>query len=511
MPAIMNQPSPDNNRHRPKPKAKRVITEARKIQNREAQRAYRLRQKERQRAQSQKEAVANEQSTITTTPSRSSSAYQELRPYPPVGYFPDSTIPIPHPSWSFPSQDVDAGVPGSGGPAVVEGESNLNGEIISPQAHGFNLTAALNLNPTANPLSVPLPGSNLAALNESIGVAEEPHAFPGFVEMGLDMQIDPLLSALEIFPQSSSDIDSHVSSVDDYFPMDDQLLLSFQQNSSSSSIQTDVNYDYISNTQHIPTSNTSKPACTSADRSKSTTRSAPCTGHAKQPKPIHQSNAPSTSKSITNRKPDSKPINRNPNPNPPAVPNPHTNHLTPLATFFLTGTMYNAHCLGMSIEQFFGLECNSLGSPFYQRVTSASTDPKTLLASVIAANPFLPTHLRPTLPQILIEHHPIFDLIPLAGLRSRAIIMSATMPGLVDMMELKKDIIDGGLVCRGSGAGKQGKESGIFQMGMGNGLVVGSGQPWDLRSWEVSEWFWKKWRLLLDGEGEGSGGDLWGQ
>ncbi|KAL4789057.1 hypothetical protein BDV19DRAFT_40089 [Aspergillus venezuelensis] len=502
--AIMNQPGSDNSSHRPKPKAKRVITEARKIQNREAQRAYRLRQKERQRAQSQKEAVATEQSSSTSN--CSSSAYPELRPHPPVGSFPDSVIPIPLSSWSFPVQDVDVdvGVPGSG-PAVVEDQGNANGEIISPQAPDLNLTRALNLNLTADPLSVPLPEYNLVTPDESIGVPEEPHNFPGFVDMEMDMQNDPLISGLELFPHSSSDLESHVSSMDDYFPIDDQLLLSFQQGSSN--IQTDINYDYTSN-QPVPRSNqTSKPISKSANRPKPTTRPTTTANKPTKSKAILQSNAASLSTSTTT--PNPKP--NNPNPKLPTLPNPHTNHLTPLATFFLTGTMYNAHCLGMSIEQFFSLECNSLGSPFYQRVASASTDPKTLLASVIAANPFIPTHLRPTLPQILIEHHPIFDLIPLAGLRSRAIIISATMPGLVDMLELKKDIISGGLVCRGTGAGKQEKGSGIFQMGMGLGLGVGSGQPWDLRSWEVSDWFWNKWRLLLDGEGEGSGGDLWGQ
>ncbi|KAL4961853.1 uncharacterized protein BDV14DRAFT_179414 [Aspergillus stella-maris] len=520
--AVMNQPGPDNSSHKPKPKAKRVITEARKIQNREAQRAYRLRQKERQRAHSQKEAVTKEQSTSA----RSSSAYPELRPYPPVGNSPDSAIPIPPPSWSFPVQDVDADVPDPAA-AGVEDQGIVNGEIISPQAHDLTLTPALNLNLTADPLSVPLPGSNLAASDESIDVPGEPHAFPG-----LDMQIDPLLSGLELFPQSSSDLESHVSGMDDYFPTDDQLLLSFQQ--STSNTQTSIHYDYTSNTQHISTSDvpsvptqpqpqparrakshaakqTSKSASAPANRPKSTSRPTTVAENPTDSKPIFQANSPSksTSTSASNTNPDSKPTI--PSPTPASLPNPHTNHLTPLATFFLTGTMYNAHCLGMSIEQFFSLECNSLGSPFYQRVTSASTDPKTLLASVIATNPFIPTHLRPTLPQILIEHHPIFDLIPLAGLRSRAIIISATMPGLVDMLELKKDIIGGGLVCRGSCAGEQEKGSGVFQMGMRMGLGIGSGQPWDLRSWEVSDWFWRKWRLLLDGEGEGSGGDLWGQ
>ncbi|KAL3471190.1 hypothetical protein BJX99DRAFT_263472 [Aspergillus californicus] len=84
----------------------------------------------------------------------------------------------------------------------------------------------------------------------------------------------------------------------------------------------------------------------------------------------------------------------------------------PRRTSLITAVLHNASALGISIEQFFTYNCMSLCSPFY-RAAPTSTDPKTLLAGALAVNPFMPTHLRPTLPQILIPHHPIFDLIPI--------------------------------------------------------------------------------------------------
>ncbi|KAL4928954.1 bZIP transcription factor [Aspergillus undulatus] len=262
MPAIimMNQAAPTPNPEK-KPK-KRVITEARKIQNREAQRAYRLRQKERLRALKE----AHEQD------SRSSSAYHELRPQPPVGKWTDAYIPIPPPSWTFPIQGV----------GVVEGDSQS--EIISPLANGqpqdLNLTAAaaavnlnlnLNLNLTADPLSVPLPGSNLATPDGSIGDGSigvpEPQSFPGLVDMdsmeGPTTEIDPLLTGLKFFPQSGSDLDSHVSSIDGFLGhVDESLLLSFQHDgsgssSSSSNIHADANYSL--NNPPIPHSSSDVP------------------------------------------------------------------------------------------------------------------------------------------------------------------------------------------------------------------------------------------------------------
>jgi hypothetical protein len=149
----------------------------------------------------------------------------------------------------------------------------------------------------------------------------------------------------------------------------------------------------------------------------------------------------------------------------------------------------NAKCLGMAPGDFISDNCLSLCSPFY-RPASASDDPTALLASVL--RPFTPTFLQPTLSQILFPHHPIFDLIPIPAFRERAIMLATTSPALLNSLELKKDIMCGGLVCWGT---RHGSNQG------------GKGQPWDLRSWEAAPWFLRKWRLLVGGKD----GDLWKQ
>lgn len=149
----------------------------------------------------------------------------------------------------------------------------------------------------------------------------------------------------------------------------------------------------------------------------------------------------------------------------------------------------NAECLGMAPEDFISDNCLSLCSPFY-RPASASDDPSALLAAV--SRPYTPKFLQPTLSQILFPHHPIFDLIPIPAFRERAIMLATTSPALLNSLELKQDIICGGLVCWGT---RHGSNHG------------GKGQPWDVRSWEAAPWFLKKWRLLVGGKD----GDLWKQ
>lgn len=149
----------------------------------------------------------------------------------------------------------------------------------------------------------------------------------------------------------------------------------------------------------------------------------------------------------------------------------------------------NAKCLGMAPEDFISDNCLSLCSPFY-RPASAADDPTALLAAV--SRPYTPKFLQPTLSQILFPHHPIFDLIPIPAFRETAIMLASTSPSLLNSLELKQDIMCGGLVCWGT---RHGSNHG------------GKGQPWDLRSWEAAPWFLKKWRLLVGGKD----GDLWKQ
>jgi len=92
--------------------------------------------------------------------------------------------------------------------------------------------------------------------------------------------------------------------------------------------------------------------------------------------------------------------------------------------------------------------------------------------------------LRPTLAQFSHSHHPYIDCIPFPDFRERLVNMIAADPQLeYDFCEdLEKD----GLICWGSALDSQ-----------ING--VGSGAPWDMRSWEAQPWFIKKWWLLVGG------------
>ncbi|CAG9950128.1 unnamed protein product [Clonostachys rosea f. rosea IK726] len=107
-------------------------------------------------------------------------------------------------------------------------------------------------------------------------------------------------------------------------------------------------------------------------------------------------------------------------------------------------------------------------SPFY-RPTTPQDDPVALLASPsrhLAVEP--PVYLRPTLAQVLIPHHASLDLIPLPNLRDRAIMLSAAMPTVFNIWELKVDIYErgGGSAC----------PRGMAEAGRGN-------QPWQRESW----------------------------
>ncbi|KAK9644856.1 hypothetical protein HCH54_007271 [Aspergillus fumigatus] len=151
-------------------------------------------------------------------------------------------------------------------------------------------------------------------------------------------------------------------------------------------------------------------------------------------------------------------------------------------TLILAACVYNAAALGISTDQFFGEDnCMSLCSPFYRPYTAMSADPSSLLAAATGTCPAIPAHLRPTLPQIPLPHHPLFDLLPLPALRAKAITFAATAPSLLDAVEFKRDIVErGGIVCSSEPAG-----------GM---------QPWDMRAWTVAPWFRRKWRILSQSE-----------
>lgn len=152
-------------------------------------------------------------------------------------------------------------------------------------------------------------------------------------------------------------------------------------------------------------------------------------------------------------------------------PDLYINLLDCSQTATLLAYFQNARCLGLEIQEILNHK-----SPFYRPDTTMTDDPQTLLA--MARKPWIPINLQPTLPQILIPHHPYLDLLPFPTLRARAITLAATMPRLFDPMELKRDIFKEGLFCIYRGSQIQ--------------------QPSDARNWQAAPWFVAKWKLLLD-------------
>jgi len=126
---------------------------------------------------------------------------------------------------------------------------------------------------------------------------------------------------------------------------------------------------------------------------------------------------------------------------------------------------HNARMIGLSLEQVIKPNCLS---PF----TTSFSAPHSTWDT-------LPSDLRPTHSQLHFPHHPFIDLIPFPWFRDRVISISMLDPMPFSRLELKVDILNGGLVCWKSRA-------------------RASGQPWDQRSWEAAPWFLEKWAWLVE-------------
>jgi hypothetical protein len=87
----------------------------------------------------------------------------------------------------------------------------------------------------------------------------------------------------------------------------------------------------------------------------------------------------------------------------------------------------------------------------------------------------LPPPLQPTALQRSLPHHPYIDIIPAANLRD----VILQLGGAVDAHDFCADLCGNGLTQAGK-----------------NGVIVW-GEPWDPRSWEVTEEFARKWHWLL--------------
>ncbi|KAM0247769.1 hypothetical protein ACHAQJ_009702 [Trichoderma viride] len=166
----------------------------------------------------------------------------------------------------------------------------------------------------------------------------------------------------------------------------------------------------------------------------------------------------------------------------PALPDVYTNHLSLRHMNIFRAFFSNAVALHFPVEKLIG--SNSL-SPFYRQEANTTE----ALQNIMDIMPnTLPQDLKPTPPQITYGHSPFLDLLPFPTLRARAIIFSACTPPIVDLVELKNDIIDGGLVCWLTSQ-------------------KGSGQLWDKRSWEATPWFIDKWKVLVGDTND----EIWSQ
>lgn len=163
---------------------------------------------------------------------------------------------------------------------------------------------------------------------------------------------------------------------------------------------------------------------------------------------------------------------------------PHSNALTLVPSSTLQAFLSIAVSLKISIPEMHAASCQS---PFYQPEAMANRDLTALEATWSSS---LPKDMRPTPAQIKFPHHPWLDIIPFPPLRDRAITLHALDPPMIDLNDLKTDIfLNSGLFCwRAGGAG-------------------GTGQPWDMRSWEAEPWFLQKWWMLVGGET----GEVWEQ
>ncbi|KAJ3528235.1 hypothetical protein NM208_g5203 [Fusarium decemcellulare] len=186
------------------------------------------------------------------------------------------------------------------------------------------------------------------------------------------------------------------------------------------------------------------------------------------------------------------PCTSSPKDDEPLLPDIYVNLFQLSPTTLCSALVENARSLGFDLRMF-GNCGPEFVSPFYEPNISSTLDPKTLLQSSTASitafsDSTIPIHLRPTLAQILIPHHISLDLIPLPFLRERAIMLSAAMPHIFNTWELKLDIyVHGGLTIWREGQSKKRRNSTSYQ-------------PWDMKSWEASPWFLKKWAMVIGGE-----------
>lgn len=164
-----------------------------------------------------------------------------------------------------------------------------------------------------------------------------------------------------------------------------------------------------------------------------------------------------------------------------SLPDAYANHLHIKLFSTVAALRANAEALDVNFED---LIIDETISPFY----AASATPDLTEAVVQTKFHHLTADLQPTISQVRHVHHPYIDLIPSPTFRQRVIQAISVEPPMIDEDDLCKDIEHDGLICWGS------------QVRSREGSPIGSGAPWDIRSWEAQTWFMKKWWFLIGGK-----------
>ncbi|KAK1590476.1 uncharacterized protein LY79DRAFT_590431 [Colletotrichum navitas] len=152
-------------------------------------------------------------------------------------------------------------------------------------------------------------------------------------------------------------------------------------------------------------------------------------------------------------------------------PGPMADLLLPLVQFNLfRGLMENSKTLGITLSMVLDDNC----------ISPYGSDPAYGAGSGDGWVVALPSAMRPTRTQLTVSHHPWLDLLPLPRLRDNLIGAGDSL----DDDELCLDLI------------------GNADAPSGRGGMILWGEPWDPRSWEVTEDFVERWRWILEGCGE---------
>lgn len=143
-------------------------------------------------------------------------------------------------------------------------------------------------------------------------------------------------------------------------------------------------------------------------------------------------------------------------------------------------------------------------SPF---VTSRSPSPSSPLAPGGLASVNLPAHLRPTLAQSTVPHHPVLDFLPWPVVRDRLITVLSMPDGVRPPVAGGTSVpasaaSDGG---EGSGDGGGGVPMALVQLSYdmehtAEGIRIWGPDIYDPRAWEVGQVFFEKWWFIFDRE-----------